>query len=59
MRITVGQVAKAMGTSELVIRKGLQDGIFPFGYAVKTSSKYTYIITQEAFEHHTGLKVVD
>lgn len=59
MRISVDKVAELMNTSPMTIRKGLQDGIFPFGYAVKTSSRYTYIIIKEDFESHTGLKVVN
>lgn len=43
-KITVNQVAKLLGCSPLSIRIGLQRGELPFGTAIKTSSKYTYII---------------
>lgn len=49
-RITVQEVAKRMNASPQFVRLGLQQGKFNFGYAVKTSSKWTYWISKERFE---------
>lgn len=43
-RISVSEVAELMNVSEQFIRIGLQKGIFPFGYAVKMSTQWTYYI---------------
>lgn len=57
MKLMVKDAAKALGTSEQFVRKGLQLGVFPWGYAVKTSSKYTYWISAEKFQEDTGIKI--
>ena len=49
-RITVEQAAKAMGVSKRFIHLGLQRGVLPIGTAVKTSSKWTYYISQSRLE---------
>lgn len=46
----VAEVAKAMGKSQQFVRIGLQQGVFPFGYAVKMSSRWTYYINAKKFE---------
>ena len=46
-----------MGVDPQFIRLGLQRGVFPFGYAVKTSSEWTYYISPMKFEEFTGIKV--
>lgn len=44
-RMSVRAAARVMRVSEETIRKGIQQNIFPWGYAVKTSDKeFTYII---------------
>lgn len=50
MRITVKEAAKRMGATEQLVRVGLQQGLFPFGSAIKTSTQYTYYITSEALD---------
>jgi hypothetical protein len=47
-----------MNVSEQFVRIGLQRGIFPWGYAVKMSSRWTYFISPEKFTEHTGIQVV-
>ena len=47
--LKIKDVAKAMEKSEMFVRIGLQRGIIPFGTAIKTSSKYTYYISQSKF----------
>ena len=56
-RLSVAMTAKLMNVSEQFIRVGLQKGIFPFGYAVKMSSQWTYFISKQKFEEKTGIKV--
>lgn len=57
-RMSVELCAKLMNVSEQFIRVGLQKGVLPFGYAVKMSSQYTYFISPQKFEEHTGIKVM-
>ena len=40
----INDVASILGISPQTLRLGLQRGQFPFGTAIKTSSKYTYVI---------------
>lgn len=47
--MTVREVAKAIGVSEQTIRVGIQQGVFHWGKAIKTSSKYTYVINRDKF----------
>ena len=48
-------VADALGISVQAVRVGLQKGVFPFGWAIKTSeSKYTYAISPKLFEEYLG-----
>jgi len=55
-RLTVEQVAGLMQVSPQFIRIGLQKGVFPFGYAVKMSDRWTYFISKAKFEESTGIK---
>lgn len=57
MRLLVKDVARALGTSENFVRCGIRQGALPWGYAVKTSSKYTYWIDRKKFEKDTGIKM--
>ena len=55
--MTVNDVAKLLGKSPLTIRVGLQQGIFPFGVALKTREdrkNYTYIIYPELVKQYCG-----
>lgn len=46
VRIPVETAAKMMGVSKKFIRVGLQQGILPFGFAIKISGgKFTYYIS--------------
>lgn len=46
--MTVREAAKLMDVTERFIRKGLQDGRFPWGYAVK-QKRWIYYINSEQF----------
>lgn len=48
-RLSVWEVAQKMNVSEQFVRVGLQQGIFPWGYAVKMSSQWTYFINAVKF----------
>ena len=56
-RLSIIEAAELMNVSQQFIRIGLQRGILPFGYAVKTSSKWTYYISPSKFTEYTGIKV--
>lgn len=55
--LTCEDVARLMGKGKEFVRKGLQDGVFPWGYAVKTSSRWTYFISAERFTEATGISI--
>lgn len=57
--MTVGEVAKLLNVSELTVRVGLQQGVFPFGTAFKrneNNKKYKYIIFDEKVREYIGAK---
>lgn len=56
-RLTVQQTARLMGVSTKFVGLGLQQGVLPFGYAVKTSSQWSYFISAVKFTEHTGIEV--
>lgn len=50
-KMLVEDVAKIMGMNHQTIRKGLQQGVFPWGYAIKTSeNRWAYFINATSFE---------
>ena len=54
--LTVDQAAKLMGKSREFVMTGLQDGVFPWGYAVKMG-RWSYWISRVKFEELTGVMV--
>ena len=48
-RLTVEEAAEIMGASPQFIRIGLQQAIFPWGYAVRISRRWTYYINKAKF----------
>ena len=48
--LSIKEVAKLLGKSEMFVRIGIQRGLLPFGVAVKMSegSRYSYHISPEA-----------
>jgi len=56
-RLTTATVADLMGVSQQFVRIGLQQGKFPFGFAIKMSGRWTYWISRQKFEEVTGIKV--
>ena len=57
--ISIAQCAKLLGKSEQFVRKGLQDGTAPFGYAVMGKSKYSYHISPKKLEEYIGSLTLD
>lgn len=54
-RMTVQETAMLMNVSPQFVRIGLQKGLFPWGYAVRMSTKWTYYISPQKFKEHTGI----
>lgn len=52
--ISIAEAAKHMGKSQQFVRIGLQRDKFPFGTAIKMSSKWTYYINPQQFENYIG-----
>ncbi len=57
--MTIAEAAELLGKSKQFLRIGLQRGIFPFGYAVKMSSKYTYHISRKKLYEYMGVQEND
>ena len=53
-KLTVNEIAARLGCSPQTVRLGLQRGELPFGTAIKTSSKYTYVIFPEKLKEFIG-----
>lgn len=55
-KITIKDVAEALGKSEQTIRLCLQRGLLPFGTAIRmpNSHKYVYIIYPKKFNEYIG-----
>ena len=50
--ITVTEAAARLGVSPQFVRIGLQQGVLPIGNAVKMSTKWCYVIPEQALEHY-------
>ncbi len=53
--LNLGVAAALMGKSEQFVRVGLQQGILPFGVAVKNKTRYSYYISPERFRSFLGI----
>lgn len=56
MKMTIKEAASLMGKSIEFVRAGLRDGRFPFGSAVKLSSRWSYHISPKLFYEYVGIK---
>lgn len=57
-RMLPGEAAAYLGLSIETIRLGLQQGVFPWGYAVRTSeNRWTYFINADRFAEIEGVHV--
>lgn len=56
-KMSIKEASSLMGKFPQFIRVGLQRGVFPFGTAVKLSSRWSYHISPELFyEYLNGKK---
>lgn len=55
--VPVEMAAKLMHKKNNFVYEGLQQGVFPWGYAVKTSSQWSYFISSAKFTEYTGIPV--
>lgn len=56
--LDVTEVAKVMHMNHNTVRKGLQQGVFPWGYAIKTSeNRWVYFINALRFAEIEGVCV--
>ena len=57
-RLDVEKAAKLMQMNHETVRKGLRQGVFPWGYAVHTSeNRWAYFINAKRFAEIEGVKV--
>lgn len=56
VNVPVPVIARLMGKSKEWVMKGLQDGVFPWGYAVKLT-KWSYFISSVKFTEFTGIQI--
>lgn len=55
-KLDVAKAAKMMGMNHNTVRKGLQQGVFPWGYAIHTSGKrWAYFINAKRFAEVEGI----
>lgn len=57
-RLLPGEVAPLLGMDKGTVRKGLQQGVFPWGYGIHTSeNRWSYFINKKRFEEIEGVTV--
>lgn len=57
-RLLPEKVAPLLGMDKGTVRKGLQQGVFPWGYGIQTSeNRWAYFINKKRFEEIEGVTV--
>ena len=56
-RMLPADAAKLMGVGKDTIMDGLRQGVFPWGYAIKTSNRWTYWINANRFAEIEGVMI--
>lgn len=56
VNVPVDLVARLMGKSKAFVTQGLQDGVFPWGYAVKLK-QWSYFVSAVKFTELTGIEI--
>ena len=57
-KVSIEEAASLMGVSQQYVRIGIQQGILPFGVAVRVGGgRYTYYISPKQFTEFTGIEV--
>ena len=55
-RLSVKEAATLLGVDKMTVSKGLQQGVFPWGYGIKTTERsWTYIINADSFSRIEGV----
>lgn len=54
--MSVKECAELLGKSQQWVRIALQEGIVPFGYAVKMSSRWSYHISAHLVYQYLGIE---
>lgn len=54
-KITINEVASLLGISPQSLRLGLQRNELPFGSAIKTSDRYTYVIYEKKLKEYLDI----
>lgn len=54
-KLTIRETALRLGISPQSLRLGLQRGELPFGSAIKTSDRYTYVIYEKKLKEYLDL----
>ena len=56
--LSTKRAAELMGVSQQFVRVGIQQGLLPFGTALKIhGGRYTYFISKQKFTEHTGIQI--
>lgn len=50
-------VAKVLGVNPQTVRKGLEQGCYPFGTAVKCDKSYSYQFFPEKVKEYLGIEI--
>ena len=59
LRLQSEEAAKLLGISKETLRRGLQDGVFPWGYAIRGSgNKWVYFINAKRFAEIEGINIL-
>ena len=57
-QLSLKQAAALLGVDKETVGKGLQQGVFPWGYGVKTSAnRWRYIINADRFSQIEGVEI--
>ncbi len=57
-RLSVDQAARMLGMNHETVRKGLRQGVFPWGYAIHTSEgRWSYFINAKKFAEIEGVRI--
>lgn len=51
------RIAHALGVNPQTVRKGLEQGVYPFGCAVRCDKAYSYQFFPQKVEEYLGIKM--
>lgn len=56
-KILPEDAARALGIDKQTLRRGLQQGVFPWGYAVKMENRWVYLINADRMASIEGIAI--